>query len=296
MENRQTSIQAENGSGDEPVLQSSSDDHSAAARSPLTSRILSSLSEQGSVRSRSPLRDEWHVHEPHRHFEPRRRPPWLRPKSPNLKWNKAYTDTSVTHGRICVIDYVKQELSQDGMRKVAAQEINSIEGLQKLYDNPTRRDEAVLRIFHVQNCQWAVHFFFKKFNLKYNELVGSDFGRYAKYTAPEKRAGKPLLKAKLWPTQHDPWRKISRTAFSVDYLKLYKARDPLSQPEDDGGKFMELNCFDDQDEPRYGWDAYAQRTVYYHIPGHRMVSNRSLELLYSAQRRGYVRRAVRPRS
>ena len=204
MDTQQPEDRAESAPGDGTIPRNSSEDRSAAAaRSPLTSRLLSSLSERGSVRSRSPLRDEWHMHEPHQHYGSRMNGrPWLRPKSPGLKWNKAYNAKNLTHGRVLVIDYVKQEMSQEGMRKVVAQEINGIEGLEKLYNNSTRKDEAILRLFHVQNCQWAVHFFLKKFNLKPNELVGSDFGRYAKFTKPERRGGKPLLKARLWPTQH----------------------------------------------------------------------------------------------
>ena len=263
MDTQQPEDQPENVTGDGTVPRNSSEDHSAAAaRSPLTSRILSSVSEKGSVRSRSPLRDEWHMHEPHKHHgsRPDGRP-WKRPKSPGLKWHKAYTAKNLTHGRVFVVDYVKQERSKEGMRKVSAQEINELEGLEKLYKNSTRKDEAVLRLFHVQNCQWAVNFFFKKFNLKPDELVGSDFGRYAKHTKPARRGGKPLLKARLWPVQHDPWRKISRTAFSMDYLKLYEAKDKTPQQEDAFGRFTELNCFDQDDDPKCWWNVYPQRTV-----------------------------------
>ena len=261
METFQPEKPAEAGTEGQTSAPNPSDGSHSGARSPLTSRILSSLSEQGSVRSRSPLRDEWHIDDPHHHYGPRRQQHWRRPKSPGLKWYKAYTGANLTHGRVLVVDYVKQELSQDGMRKVAAQEINSIEGLKKLYESSVRRDEAVLRLFHVQNAQWAVHFFYKKFNLTPDELVGNDFGRYAKYSRPEKRGGRPLLKSRFWPTQHDPWRKVSRTAFSADYLKLYKVRDPLARQRDVTGKFMELNCFDEEDNPGYGWDVFPQRTV-----------------------------------
>ena len=176
------------------------------ARSPLTSRILSSLSEKGSLRSRSPLRNEFHIeeHPHHYHYHQSGGRPWRRPKSPGLKWHKAYDHQNLTHGRVLVVDYVKQEQSKDGMRKVVAQEINSYEGLNKLYESSNRKDEAVLRLFHVQNAAWAVNFFFKKFNLKPNELVGSDFGSYTKYARPQRRNGRPLLKGRFWPTQHDP--------------------------------------------------------------------------------------------
>ena len=164
--------------------------------SPLTSRLLSSLSDRRS-RSASPLRDEWHVKEPNTQYGPKR--PWHpRPKSPKIGWYKEYNEKNVKYGRVLVIDYVKEELSKEGMRKVATQEINSLEGLEKLYGNPSRRDEAVLRLFHVQNAHWAVHFLLKKLWIKSDDLVGSTFGRYALHNRPERLRGKPLLKGQSW--------------------------------------------------------------------------------------------------
>lgn len=86
-----------------------------------------------------------------------------RPRSPGLQWYKNYNSLdSLIGGRILVIDYIKQgtllcpwaenrpgnvhraspkvilivpDYSREGMRKVAAQEINSIDGLRKLYAN-----------------------------------------------------------------------------------------------------------------------------------------------------------------
>ena len=166
-----------------------------------------------------------------------------------------------------VIDYVRQDLSKEGMRKVAAQEIGDVHTLRRLYDNTERRTEALLRVFHVQNAPWAVEFMLKKFYIKADELVGNSFGRYVDNGYPEKkRRGKPLLKSKTWQTQHDPWRGISKTAFSVDYLKSYRVRDPSTQSASDAqGKMMELNCYDDtnDDTPMYGWDICAQRLVCY---------------------------------
>lgn len=249
------------------VIDDSNDNEGASAprHSPLTSRLLSSLSDRGSHRSSSPLRDEWHVEEPSTHYGPKRRPWHARPKSPKLGWYKEYNEKNVKYGRVLVIDYVKGELSQEGMRKVASQEINNLEGLEKLYANPSRRDEAILRLFHVQNAHWAVHFLLKKLWIKSDDLVGSTFGQYATYTRPERLRGKPLLKGRSWPLQHDPWRGISKTAFGIDYLKMYKAGDKLSQSQEaDMGKFMELNCYDENtDEPRYGYDIYPQRLSCY---------------------------------
>lgn len=130
--------------------------------------------------------------------------PQRRLRSPGLKWHKQY-ETRRT-GRVLVIDYIKKECSKEGMRKVAAQEINNIEGLRKIYINPDRGDDAVLRVFHVQNATWAAHFLLRKFNISArDDLVGTDFGHYVQNTHRQRR-GKPLLTGKSWKTTHDPVR------------------------------------------------------------------------------------------
>lgn len=130
--------------------------------------------------------------------------PQRRLRSPGLKWHKQY-ETRRT-GRVLVIDYIKKECSKEGMRKVAAQEINNIEGLRKIYINPDRSDDAVLRVFHVQNATWAAHFLLRKFNISArDDLVGTDFGHYVQNTHRQRR-GKPLLTGKSWKATHDPVR------------------------------------------------------------------------------------------
>ena len=237
-------------------------------RSTLVSQLLSSLNEGGSreEHSRSPFRDEWDLQNLSLHHSNMRRPWHRRPPSPGLEWNKVYTELNIRRGRVLVVDYVKQELSKNGMRKVAAQEINNLEGLEGLYKNEKRRDEAVLRLFHVQNAPWALSFFFKKLNLKPNELVGPDYGDYVNIEPRhyDRRGRKKLLKGKLFPAQHDPWRNISRTGFTIDYLKMYKVNDPSRQPDEDPyGRFMEMNCYNEEDIPRYGYDVYPQRLSCY---------------------------------
>lgn len=134
------------------------------------------------------------------------------------------------------------------MRKVAAQEIYDLQDLRKVYSNPDRNSEAVLRVFHVQNADWAAGYLLRKFNIdNRDDLVGTDFGRYVKHRRPERRGGKPFLNGKTWKVQYDPWRGISKTSFSVDYLKQYHhVPEAMSSGEDDGFKMMELNCFDEQ--------------------------------------------------
>ena len=48
----------------------------------------------------------------------------------------------------------------------------------------------------------------------------------------------------------------------MDYLKPYRARDPAAQANPDtSDKVMELNWYDQDDVPVYGYDVYAQRVV-----------------------------------
>lgn len=130
------------------------------------------------------------------------------------------------------------------MRKVATQEIFNLQDLRKVYTSPERNDEAVLRVFHVQNAAWATKYLLRKFNIdNRDDLVGTDFGKYLRHKRPEKRGGKPFLSGKTWKVRYDPWRGISKTSFGMDYLKQYQVPDSC---EDDGLKMMELNCYDEE--------------------------------------------------
>ena len=121
----------------------------------------------------------------------------------------------------------------------------------------------MLRVFHVQNADWATQFLLRKFNINArNDLVGTDFARFVECKRPRRHGGKPSLTAKSYKTVHDPWRKLSISAFGMDYLKPYRARDPAAQANPDtSDKVMELNWYDQDDVPVYGYDVYAQRVV-----------------------------------
>ena len=188
-----------------------------------------------------------------------------RPRGPGLKWYKHYdSPESLKCGRVLVIDYVKIDHSKEGTRKVAAQEITSIEGLRRLYLNPGRSEEAVLRVIHVQGADWATKFLLHKFNINaLDDLVGTDFGRYVKYKRPERRGGKPFLSGKSWKTTHDPWRGVSRTSFGLDYLKHYACPETVSRHQEAKEKLMELNHYDENDNPKYGYDVFVQRLSCY---------------------------------
>ena len=164
-----------------------------------------------------PERLEEHFFASNRSHYPFAPKPWQQPRSSGLKWHKNYdTPESRKSGRVLVIDYVKKSCSKEGMQKVATQEFDNVQGLRKLYTNPQRGSEAVLRVFHVQNADWATQFLLKKFNISaQDDLVGTDFGHYVKNKRRERR-GKPLLSGKSWKTVHDPWRGINRTSFGLD--------------------------------------------------------------------------------
>lgn len=207
-------------------------------------RPQSSGSESAKSRRESViLEDNYHAAAP----QPRsRQHPWTnRPRSPNLKWQKGFDKPEhCRSGRVLMIDYVKQDHTKQGMRKVAAQEFNNIQSLRKLYANADRGREAVLRVLHVQNAQWATQFLLNKFNISdSDDLVGTTFGRYVKYRRPERRGGKPFLSGKSWKTTHDPWRGVSRTSFGLDYLRPCEVdrRAAAGSGKPSVGKMMELN-------------------------------------------------------
>lgn len=104
-----------------------------------------------------------------------------------------------------------------------------------------------------------------KFNIDArDDLVGTDFGKWVKYKRPERRGGKPFLNGKTWKTTHDPWRAISRTSFGLDYLKTYKCPDYHDRSNEDvKEKMFELNYYDEEDNPKYGYDIFVQRLVSY---------------------------------
>lgn len=103
-----------------------------------------------------------------------------------------------------------------------AQEFNDVDELRKFYQNEELSGQAALRVIHVQNASWATRFLLRKFNIDASDdLVGTTFGRWARYERPQRRANKPVLNGKTFRAQRDPWRGISRTSFGCDYLRHY---------------------------------------------------------------------------
>jgi hypothetical protein len=187
---------------------------------------------------------------------------------------------SFEEGRVLLIDYVAREYTGQGRRKIITQEFRNVEELRTFYRNESLSKQAALRVIHVQNATWALRFLFGKFNIKSSDnLVGTNFGRWAKYDKPQRRGGKPVLNGKTFRVQRDPWRGISRTAFGCDYLRHYEKNTMEQRSETKNKtrtgekldleknlvseKMMELNCYDAQDQPTYGWDVYVQRMSVY---------------------------------
>jgi hypothetical protein len=146
-----------------------------------------------------------------------------------------------------------------------AQEFSEIDSLRRFYRSEDLSARAVLRVIHVQNAPWATRFLLRKFNIDPNDdLVGTTFGRWARYTHPQQRGGKPVLNGKAFRAQRDPWRGISRTAFGTDYLKHYDKDSPILFPNNGSHRsMMELNHYDEDDHPKYGQDVYVQRLSVY---------------------------------
>jgi len=166
---------------------------------------------------------------------------------------------------VLLIDYVAKELTGQGRRKIVAQEFSDIDGLRKFYRNESLSQQAALRVIHVQNASWATRFLLRKFNIDASDdLVGTNFGRWARYEKPQRRGGKPVLNGKTFRAQRDPWRGISRTAFGCDYLRHYeKNKVADADAENSGMKMMEMNHYDALDQPTYGWDVFVQRLSVY---------------------------------
>ncbi|ORY01338.1 hypothetical protein BCR34DRAFT_546370 [Clohesyomyces aquaticus] len=200
----------------------------------------------------SPLRDR------------RRSTTWghKRKPSPGIEWHTKWTKDSWQDGRVLLVDYVAREHTSGDRRKIVAQEFSDIDQLRNFYKNQHLSQQAALRVIHVQNASWATRFLLRKFNIDASDdLVGTTFGRWAKYERPQRRGGKPVLNGKTFRTQRDPWRAISRTAFGMDYLRHYPKHKVNSSVS--GMKMMELNAYDGHDQPAYGYDVYVQRLSVY---------------------------------
>jgi hypothetical protein len=184
-----------------------------------------------------------------------------RKHSPNLQWHEEWTDKSWTHGRVLLIDYVGKDHTPEGRRKVVSQEFCDVDSLRRFYRKKDLAQQAALRVIHVQNAPWATRFLLGKFNIDGGHDLGTAFGRWAQYERPLVRNNKPVPNGRTFRVQRDPWRGISRTSFSCDYLKNFprgKVRKIMT-----GTKMMELNGYDVDEMPHYAYDALVQRLSVY---------------------------------
>ncbi|KAF2200564.1 hypothetical protein GQ43DRAFT_472593 [Delitschia confertaspora ATCC 74209] len=189
---------------------------------------------------------------------------YRRKHSPGIEWHEKWTKDSWKDGRVLLIDYVARQHTTNGRRKIVAQEFADISGLRRFYNNQDLSQQAALRVIHVQNASWATRFLLKKFNIDAsNDLVGTTFGRWAKYERPQRRGGKPVLNGKTFRTQRDPWRGINRAAFGLDYLRHYDRHRFSGGDANLDMKMMELNHYDAMDTPSYGFDVFVQRLSVY---------------------------------
>ncbi|KAL5113519.1 Guanine nucleotide exchange factor lte1 [Pleosporales sp. CAS-2024a] len=180
----------------------------------------------------------------------------------DMEWKETWGKETWKQGRVLLIDYVGQQHSRQGRKKIVAQEFRDVDSLRRFYQQEdASSSQAALRVMHVQNAKWATTFLLRKFNIDASDdLVGTAFGRWAQYERPQQRGGKPFLNGKTFGTQRDPWRGISRAAFGCDYLKHYPKRSISPRGVD---LMMELNHYDETDQPCYGFDVYVQRLSVY---------------------------------
>ena len=166
-----------------------------------------------------------------------------------------------------IIDCFSRDRSADGKRRTQAYEISHESELREFYKTgPGASSDHCLRIIHVQNAVWARGFLLRTFNIvARNDVTGTNFGRWAVYDEPQRRAGKPVLNAKSFRCARDPWRGVSRTGFGTDYLKYYH---PGVVPESKRVRefqLCELNHWDTEkgNVPSHGYDVYVQRLSVY---------------------------------
>ncbi|KAK8205995.1 hypothetical protein IWZ01DRAFT_62690 [Phyllosticta capitalensis] len=187
-----------------------------------------------------------------------------RRRSPGPEWRTAWDPRDWQNGRVLLIDYVGSAQSDNGKRKILAQEFHRIEDLRAFCGNKQLRDQSLLRVIHVQNSSWAMRYLLRKYNMEHeDDLIGTAFGHWVKFERPQQRAGKPVLNGRTFRPQRDPWRGISRCAFGLDYLRHYDARKYNQCSDDESVKMMELNWYDAAENPTYGCDVFVQRLSVY---------------------------------
>jgi hypothetical protein len=214
-----------------PTAQPSSTSHRRTSSAPVVNPPQISVEDttQPLTNPEEPLNQPSAPHRPdayHPHPGGRRGSTWRKRSPAGVGWRKRWDEHYYPweNGRVMIVDCYSRDHSDDGRRKTKAYEFTHRHELQDFYAGEGKREDHALRLIHVQNAVWAREFLLKKFNINSggDDVVGTSFGRWAKYDKPQYRAGRPVLNAKSFRTSRDPWRGVSRTGFGVDYLKSYK--------------------------------------------------------------------------
>lgn len=109
----------------------------------------------------------------------------------------------------------------------------------------------------------------QKYNITQNhDRSRNAFSQWAKYDKPQRRGGRPMLTARAFRVDKDPWREVWRTGFGFDYLRYFKTEHMHHAPAAaQDFKLMELNKWEENTEgnsyPTHGYDVYVQRLSIY---------------------------------
>src|ERR1700761_5817220 len=78
-----------------------------------------------------------------------------RPSPRGAEWKEDWGKAGFNDGRVLVLDYVSRDFSDDGRRRILANEFHSPEQLGKFYKFEAPKRTPALRVIHVQNSRWA---------------------------------------------------------------------------------------------------------------------------------------------
>jgi len=84
-----------------------------------------------------------------------------------------------------------------------------------------------------------------------SSMESSDFGRWVTERRPPWRLGKLMMRSRAWKTHSDPWRGVAKTAFGMDYMKVYSCGVDGGRGEKrlwEGGKKKKKNEAEDRDK------------------------------------------------
>ena len=134
---------------------------------------------------------------------------------------------------------------------------------------------------HVQNSTWATKFLIRKFRINDNDDIAGhqEFAQWLMQEKPKRRAGKQLPVGKSWKTTADPWRRVTKCSFGLDYMKCYPFSDTEMEDrescvsgligyDDNGTHFLvtvkwRFGLLTYADNPVQRYNVYSQRLSVY---------------------------------